>query len=110
MCVHVCVCVYGDMYVYIIADAQLLSRDWLFTTPQTAACQAPLSSVISQSLLKFMSIESVMPHNHLILCHPFSSRLQSFPASWSFPVSQFFASGGQSIGASASILPKYTEG
>ena len=43
-----------------------------------------------------------MPSNHLILCRPFSSHLQSFPASGSFPVSQLFALGGQSIGASAS--------
>ena len=47
-----------------------------------------------------MSIESMMPSNHLILCHPLL--LQSFPASGSFPRSQFFASGGQSIGVSAS--------
>ena len=48
-----------------------------------------------------------MPSDHLILCCPFSSHLQSFPASGSFPLSQFFASGGQSIGtsASASVLP-----
>ena len=61
----------------------------------------------SQSLLKLMSIESVMPSNHLIFCVPFSSHLQSFPASGSFPMSQFFASGGQSTGvsASASVLP-----
>ena len=61
-----------------------------------------------------MSIESVMPSNHLILCCPlfflpsiFPSCLQSFPASELFPMSQFFASGGQSIGASASasVLP-----
>ena len=45
---------------------------------------------------------SVMPSNHLVLCHPFSSCLQSFPASGSFPMSQLFTSGGQSIGASAS--------
>ena len=53
-----------------------------------------------------MSIESVMPSNHLIFCFPFSC-LQSFPASGSFPRSQFFASGGQRIGvsASASVLP-----
>ena len=59
------------------------------------------------SLLKLMSIELVMPSNHLILCHPLFSHLQSFPASGSFPRSQFFASGGQSIGvsASASVLP-----
>ena len=48
-----------------------------------------------------MCIESVMPSNHLILCHPFSFCPQSFPASESFPVSQIFAPGGQSIGASA---------
>ena len=48
-----------------------------------------------------MSIEPVIPSNHLIL-FPFSSRLQSFPASGSFPMSQFFASGSQSIGVSAS--------
>ena len=75
--------------------------------PWTAACQASLSIINSRSLLKLMSIESVMPSNCLILCYPFSSCLQSFPASWSFPMSQFFASGGQSIGvsASASVLP-----
>ena len=49
-----------------------------------------------------MTIDLVMPSNHLILCPPFSSCLQSFPASGYFPVSQLFASGGQSIRASAS--------
>ena len=52
-----------------------------------------------------MSCESVIPSNHLILCHPFSSCLQSFPASGSFPMSGLFASGGPGIGASASVLP-----
>ena len=47
---------------------------------------------------------SVMPSNHLILCHPFSSCLQSFPAAGSFAMSRFFASSGQSIRASASVL------
>ena len=57
--------------------------------PWTAARQAALSSTISWSLLKLMSIESVMPPNHLILCStPFSFCLQSFPAPGSFPVSQ----------------------
>ena len=81
-----------------------LSDVWLFVTPWTAAHQASLSITNSWSLLKFMSIELVMPSNHLI---PFSSRLQSFPASGSFPMSQFFTLGGQSIGpsASASVLP-----
>ena len=48
-----------------------------------------------------MSITLVMPSNHLILCHPFSSHLQSFPASASFPMSWLFTSGGHSIGVSA---------
>ena len=47
---------------------QLLSRVWLFATPRTTAHQASLSFTISQSLLKLMSIESVMPSNHLVLC------------------------------------------
>ena len=76
----------------------------LFPTPCTAAHQDSLSFTISQSLLKLMSIESVMPSNYLILCHPFSSCLQSFPASGSFQMSQFFTSVGQSIGVSASAL------
>ena len=65
-----------------------------------------------QSLLKLMSIESVMPSNHLILCHPFSSCLLSFPASGSFPVNQLFPSGGQRTGtsASASVLPMNIQG
>ena len=49
-------------------------------TPWTAACQAPLSSTISQSLLKFVSIESVMLSNHLILCHPLLLLPSIFPS------------------------------
>ena len=68
----------------------------------------PGSSVLYQtwSLLKLMSIKSVMPSNHLSPLAPFSCH-QSFPASKSFPVRQLFESGGQNIGASvlASILP-----
>ena len=56
---------FGD-YQFI----QSLNRVHLFATPRTAACQAPLSNTNSQSLLKLMSIESVMTSNHLILCHP----------------------------------------
>ena len=77
---------------------QLLSCVWLFATAWTATHQASLSITNSQSLLKLMSIESVMPSNHLILCHPLSSCLQSFPASQSFQMSQVFTSGGQRIG------------
>ena len=70
---------------------QSLSRVRLFATRWTAAHQASLSITNSRSLPKLMSIESVMPSNHLIFCHPpFSSRPQSFPASESFPRSQFF--------------------
>ena len=57
--------------------------------------QASLSFTISWTVLKFMSIESVMLSSHLILCTHFSSYLQSFPTSGSFPVSQFFTSGHQ---------------
>ena len=52
-----------------------------------------------------MSIESVIPSNHLIFCCPFTSCLLSFPASGTFPMSQFFTSSYQSTGASASVLP-----
>ena len=62
----------------------------------------PESITNSWSLPKLMSTESVMPSNHLILCHPFSSCPQSFPASGSFQMSQLFTSGGQNIGVSAS--------
>ena len=54
----------------LFSSIQLLSHVRLFATPWTAACQASLSITSSQSLLKLMSIESVMPSNHLILCHP----------------------------------------
>ena len=96
----------------VVVVVQLLSHVRLFETPWTTACQASLSFTVFQSLLRFMSIESLMLFNHLILCGPFSYCLQSFPASGSFPVSQVFASGGQSIGASASasILPMNVEG
>ena len=160
------------MFLLLIV-VQSLSHVQLFATPWTAACQASLSITNSRSVPKFMSIESAMPFNCLILCRPllllpstlsqhqfscsvtsdslrpheqqhtrppcpsptpgvypnscplsrwchptisssvipFSSCLQSFPASGSFQMSQFFASGGQSIGVSAStsVLPMNTQ-
>ena len=88
-----------------IAVVQWLSRVPLFVTPWTAAHQASLPFTISQSLLKVMSIESVMPSNHLILCHPLlllPSILPSirvffnesalhirWPKYWSFSISLF---------------------
>ena len=63
-----------------LVSVQSLSRVRLFATPWTAACQASLSITNSQSLLKFISIESVMPSNHLILCRPFLLRPSIFPS------------------------------
>ena len=62
-----------------ISSVQLLSRVQLFATPRTAACQASQSIINSWSLLKLMSIESVMPSNHLILCHPLLLPPSIFP-------------------------------
>ena len=91
---------------------QALSHVRLFATPWTEARQAFLSYSIAQSLFKLMSIESVMPFNHLILCHPLLLLLSIFPALGSFPVSWLFASGGQSTGASvsASVLAVNIQG
>ena len=91
----------------VVVFVQLLSHVQLSVTPWTATWLASLSFTISWSLLKLMPIESVLPSNHLILSCllPFSSCLQSFPASGSFLMSWLFTSGGQSIGASASVLP-----
>ena len=86
-------------YVCIVVHS--LSFVWLFATPQTPARQAPLSSTIYWSLLKLMSIESVMPSNHLMLCHPLllpsifpsirvfsnESVLIRWPKYWSFSIS-----------------------
>ena len=59
---------------------QSLSHIWLFVIPWTAAHQASLSFTISWSLLTLMSIESVMPSNHLILCHPLLLLPSIFPS------------------------------
>ena len=74
-------------------SVQSLSRVQLLAIPWTAAHQASLFITTSRSLLKLMSIESVMPSNHLSSVIPFSSWLQSYPASGSFPRSQFFTLG-----------------
>ena len=73
-------------------------------TPWTAACQAYLSFTISRSLLKLMSIESVIHPTILSSVIPFASCFQSFPESRSFLMSWFFTSYGQSIGASVSNI------
>ena len=79
---------------------------WLFATQWTAARQASLSFTVSWNLLRLMSIDLVMPSNHLILC----SSLLLLPLIFTnLPMSQLFPSGSQSIGASASasasVLP-----
>ena len=80
-------------------------------TPWIAARQASLSITNSRSLPKLMSIESVMPSSHLILCRPLLLLPPILPGSGSFPMSQLFAWGGQSIGvsASASVRPMSTQ-
>ena len=87
-------------------SVQLLSCVRLFATPWTAACQATLSITNSQRLPKSMSIELVMPPNHLILCRPLLLPPSIFPSTRVYS-KQFFTWGGLSIGvsASASVLP-----
>ena len=67
-------------YRQVIVIVQLPSRVWLSVTPWTAAHQVSLSFAISLSLLKLMSTESVMPPNHLILCHPLLLLPSIFPS------------------------------
>ena len=93
------------------SSVQSLSRVRLFATPWTTACRASLSITNSCSLPKFMSIESVMSSTISSSVVPFSSCPQSLSTSGSFPMSQLFTWGGQSIGvsASASVLPMNTQ-
>ena len=90
-----------------ISSVQSLSRVRLFVTPWTATHQAFLSITNSWSLLKLMSIESMMPSNHLILCHPLLLLPSIIPSFRVFTTSYFFISSGHNIGASASasVLP-----
>ena len=88
-------------------SVQSLGCVQLFVTPWTATRQASLSISNSRSLLKLMSIKWVMSCNHLTLCCPLLLLPAIFPSIRDFSISQFFTSGGQSIGASASasLLP-----
>ena len=67
------------MQLHVVVVVQLLSHIQLSVTPQTAACRASLSFTISQSLLKFMSFELVMPSNYLIFCDPLFVLPSIFP-------------------------------
>ena len=70
ICIFVCSCTHTHTHTHIYISDQSLSRVRLFATPWIAACQASLSITNSQSSLRLMSIESVMPSSYLILCHP----------------------------------------
>ena len=87
----------------IFSSVQSLSLVWLFATPWTAARQASLSFTNSQSLLKLMSIESVMPSNHLILCRPLLLLPSIFPSIGVFSNESVLSIRCQSIGVSASV-------
>ena len=99
--------------IWNFSSVQSLSSVPLFATPWTAARQASSSVTNSQSLpgSKLVSIESVMPSNHLILCCPLLLLPSIFPRTGAFQMSQLFASGGQNIGVSAStsVLPMNTQ-
>ena len=94
-----------------VSSVQSLSCVWLFATPWIEARQASLSITNSWSLLKLMSIESVIPSNHILLYCPLLLLSSIFLSIRVFPVSQFFPSGGWSIGVSAStsVLPMNTQ-
>ena len=77
---------------------------WLFATPGTAAHQASLSIINSWSLLKLMSIQSLMPSNYLILCHPLLRLPSIFPSIRVCSNESVLCISGQSIGVSASVL------
>ena len=90
----------------LLSSVQSLSHVRLFAAPWTAAHQPSLSFM---SWLKLLSIESVMPSNHLILCWPLLLLPSTFPSIRVFSVSQLFPSGDQRIGASASasVFPSF---
>ena len=96
-----------NCYLLSVVIVQFLSYARIFATPRTAAYLSLLSSPISQSILKFISIELVMPSNHLILCHPFPPAFSLSQHQGLFKWVGSSSSDGQSIRASAlaSVLP-----
>ena len=96
-----------QVYQFSFSSVQSLSHVWLFVTPWTAARQAFLSITNSQSVLKLNPLGRWCHPTISSSVIPFSSHLQSFPASGSFQMSHFFTSGGQCIGVSTSglVLP-----
>ena len=102
---------HGYYHSYQIRSDQSLSHVRLFATPWIAACQASLSINNSLSSLRLMSIESVMPPSHLILCCPLLLLSSIFPSIRVFSNESALHIRGQSTGvsASASVLPKNTQ-
>ena len=93
-------------------SVQSLSRVWLFLIPWTAVRQASLSITNSQSLLKLISFETVMPSNHLILCHPHLLLPSVFPSIWVFSnesVLHIRWPKYTGVSASTSVLPMNTQ-
>ena len=92
-----------------LSPMQPLSHVRLLRPPWTAACQASLSITNSQSLLKLKSIKSVMPSNHLILCHPLLLLPPIPPSIRVFSNESVLHIRGQSIGVSASVFSKNSQ-
>ena len=98
----------NQFLVYVFSSVQLLSCVWLFATPWTAECP-PCPSPIPGACSNSCSLSRWCHPTISSSVVPFSSHLQSFPASGSFPMSQLFTSGGQSIGASALAISPSNE-
>ena len=96
--------------VFLTVVVQSLSCVQLLATPWNAACQAFLAFRISQSLLKHMSIELMMPSNHFILCCPFLLLPSMFPSIRVFSNELVLCIRWPNIGASASVLPMNIQG
>ena len=101
-----------DLAISLFSSIQLLSHVWLFATPWIAARQASLSITNSHSLPKLMSIESVMPSSHLILCRPLSLLPPNPPSIRVFSNESTLCMKWRSIGVSGStsVLPVNTQG
>ena len=99
------------IHKFQFSSVQSLSRVWLFATPWTAACQASLPSTNSQSPPKSMSIESVLPSNHLVLCHHLLLLPSIFPSIRCFSNESALLIRWPKYGvsASASVLPMNTQ-
>ena len=99
-----CVYIYMCIYIYSVASIQFLCHAWLWPQRLWPPCPSPTTRVCTQTHVHWIC-DAISTISSSVI--PFSSHLQSFPASGSFQMSQFFTSGGQSIGVSTStsVLP-----